>query len=168
MTRTHRDIASFVLRFTQDLWQDAQGEPRVQWRGHIRHVQGDDESRFTDFAEAVGFIQRHLMEMTLEAVQGEAALDQSKAVRESFKLWETFANSYAEMMSATMERTMQQSEAFRKQMDDAVQKTLQAWQAPTAANPSEIVEALNDLRAQVRTLSEKVDRLEQAARTESK
>ena len=30
--KAQRDIASFVLRFTQELWQDPQGEPRVEWR----------------------------------------------------------------------------------------------------------------------------------------
>ena len=43
-----RDVASFVLRFTQDLYEDEAGEPRVRWRGHIRHVQSDADARFTD------------------------------------------------------------------------------------------------------------------------
>ena len=54
------NVASFVLRFTQDLWQDDEEDSHVRWRGHIKHVQGEGESRFTDFAEAVAFIQQNL------------------------------------------------------------------------------------------------------------
>lgn len=61
-----RNIASFVLRFTQELWEDAQQEPHVRWRGHIRHVQGEEENRFTDFAEAASFMQRHLTQLTID------------------------------------------------------------------------------------------------------
>jgi len=54
------DIASFVLRFKQHRRSDAGGSPTVEWRAHIRHVQGDDEMCFTDLADAVAFIQARL------------------------------------------------------------------------------------------------------------
>ena len=50
MSKTH-NVASFVLRFTQELGEAKPGEPSIRWRGHIRHVQGDEENTFTDFAE---------------------------------------------------------------------------------------------------------------------
>ena len=37
------ETASFVLRFTQKIFQNEEGEPQIQWRGNMRHVQTGDE-----------------------------------------------------------------------------------------------------------------------------
>ncbi|MFN4147866.1 MAG: hypothetical protein ACK4GN_18745, partial [Runella sp.] len=43
MATKKEETASFVLRFTQKIYNNEQGEPQIQWRGSIRHVQGGDE-----------------------------------------------------------------------------------------------------------------------------
>jgi hypothetical protein len=161
MTKTD-NIASFVLRFTQELWQDERGEPQVQWRGHIRHVQGDEEDRFTDFAEAVAFIQRYLTQLTLDAISGSSPMSQEKVLSESFKLWEKFASSYTGMMFQAMEQTISRSEAMKQYLDDATKKALSAWQLPTQPNQDQFVEALGKLQNQLQVLTERVERLENA------
>ena len=51
-------IASFVLRFTQELTSDTQhGTP---WRAVIRHVQSDEEVHFTEMDEALAFIDHYV------------------------------------------------------------------------------------------------------------
>lgn len=45
-------ISSFILRFTQESDAD---QP---WRGVVRHVQSDEEARFTRIEEALQFIGR--------------------------------------------------------------------------------------------------------------
>lgn len=166
MMNAQRNIASFVLRFTQDIWQDERGEPRVEWRGHIRHVQDDEETRFTDFAEVVTFIQQHLAQLTLDALEG-GNMDQEKTLHESFRLWEQFTSSYMDMVFEGMEQTLKQSEAIREQMSSAVQQALSSWGFPARADQSEVVEALNRLQEQVQSLARKVERLEQAQQEES-
>jgi hypothetical protein len=161
MNKTHNNVASFVLRFTQALWQDTQGEPHVQWRGHIRHVQGDEEGRFTDFAEAVAFIQHTLTQLTLNALPGGSPMSQEKVIRESFKLWEQFASSYSEMMFQAMEQAFKQSEAFRDQMKEVKDQALKAWQFPAPSEQAQILQALAELKAQLQTLAGKVEHLEQ-------
>jgi hypothetical protein len=162
MTRGSNNIASFVLRFTQELWQDAQGEPHVQWRGHIRHVQGNEEGRFTDFAEAVAFIQRFLTQLTVETISQGQSFNQDKVLRESFKIWEQFASSYTGMMFEAMQRTVKQSQSFKEQIDHAADRTLKAWRLPTNSDQAEIIEILNTLHTQIQTLTAKVESLEQA------
>ena len=49
------ETASFVLLFTQKIFQNDKGESEVQWRGNIRHVQGGDEKRFSEFDDVVTF-----------------------------------------------------------------------------------------------------------------
>lgn len=45
-------ISSFILRFTQETDAD------LPWRGVVRHVQSDEEARFTRIEEAMRFIAR--------------------------------------------------------------------------------------------------------------
>lgn len=175
-----RDIASFVLRFTQDLWRDDGGEPRVEWRGHIRRVQDGEELRFKDIAEAMNFIQDSLMQVTANALPKEDKTYYDKAMRESLKLWETFAESYASLFVNTVEKSVKQSETFQKQMGAAVEQMIKPWflmgapssrtepdvttqaEAPlrSAETDRQILQALDTLQAQMQTLTEKVDRLE--------
>ena len=55
MATKKEETASFVLRFNQKVFQTDDGESQVQWRGNIRHVQGGDEKRFSEFDEVVQF-----------------------------------------------------------------------------------------------------------------
>ena len=161
MTKSH-NIASFVLRFTQELWQDTHGEPHVRWRGHIRHVQGDQEERFTDFAEAVTFIQRYLTELTVDSLAGDESVSQEKVFKENFKLWEQFASSYSNMMFQAMEQTVKQSETIKEHMDEAAKQALSAWQLPGQPNQEKILEALISLQAQIQTLTNRLEQLEES------
>ncbi len=45
---------SFVIR----LWLEP-GDGERQWRGHVRHVQGQSEMYFRDFQELQEFLKRH-------------------------------------------------------------------------------------------------------------
>ena len=163
MTKTN-NIASFVLRFTQELWEDMYGEPHVRWRGHIRHVQGDEEDRFTDFAEAITFMQRYLTQLTLETLSGGKNMSQEKVFRESFNLWEQLASSYADMMTKAIEQNVRQSEAFKEQVDEIRDQMLRAWQLPGQSSQSELLEVIEKLQTQVKNLSSRVESLEGALR----
>lgn len=166
MTKNH-NIASFVLRFTQELWQDAQKEAHVRWRGYIRHVQGHEENRFTDFAEAVSFMQRHLTQLTMDTLAGDKNMSQDKVFNESFKLWEQFASSYTDMMFQAMEQSLKQSEAFREQVDGVRESATKAWQFPFQTNQEELLKTVDALRMQVEALSNKVADLEKKLETET-
>lgn len=51
-------IVSFVIRFTQEPGADVHGVPH--YRCSIRHVQSDQESSFTSWADAVDFIRSYI------------------------------------------------------------------------------------------------------------
>lgn len=167
MTKAH-NIASFVLRFTQELWQDADGEPHVRWRGHIRHVQGSDEDRFTDFAEAVAFMQHHLTQLTAETLASDETEEKSqeRVFRESFKLWEQFASSYTDLMTKAVERSIKQSEAFKEQVDEVKEQALKTWffyDRPDSKQ-KDILDALGELQEQILTLKERITDLEETVK----
>ncbi len=168
MMDTSRGIASFVVRFAQERWRDEQGEPHLQWRGHIRHVQGDEETSFTDAAKAIAFMQQHLTELTLNALPGGTKMEQEKMMRESFKLWEQFATTYNSMMFEAMEKALQQSDVLKKQMDEAVERSAKGWKFPAPGNQAEVLTALSKLGKQVEALTDKVEQLEKAIEKSSK
>jgi hypothetical protein len=155
------NIASFVLRFTQDLWEDAEHEPHVRWRGHIRHVQGEEESRFTDFAQAVAFIQQNLTQLTVDTLSGERNMSQETVMRETFKLWEQFASSYSDIMASAMEQTLKQSELIGQQIEAARTQTQKLWGygVPSGQN-QEVLDALKALQQQLEILNARVEKIE--------
>ncbi|GAB4579022.1 MAG: hypothetical protein Fur0022_17590 [Anaerolineales bacterium] len=178
---TQHQVASFLLRFTQDMWQDENGEPKVQWRGNIHHVQGDKDIPFTDFTEALLFMQKQLQDLTLQAFPAADAQMQEKMLAESFKLWEQFAASYSKMLFQAMEQTIQRSQEIQHQVGDAFTKAFEVWmppifrsekakgpetvrdQNPVEAGVSpELVQQLATLTAQVQALSAKIEALEKS------
>ncbi|MCB0129542.1 MAG: hypothetical protein KDD78_01780 [Caldilineaceae bacterium] len=161
------NVASFLLRFTQDLWQDAEDDSHVRWRGHIRHVQGDKESRFTDFAQAVAFIQQNLSQLTMDTLSGEKNMSQEKIFAESFKLWEQFATSYTDIMQSAMEQTLKQSELINKQVEAARTQTMKAWNLPQpAGEQADLFRVMQALQEQVATLTARVAMLEETLQSE--
>lgn len=60
-------IASFILRFTQEATSETEPSGGT-WRGVIRHVQTNEETRFAQIADALAFIARYVdIEEGLEA-----------------------------------------------------------------------------------------------------
>lgn len=164
------NVASFLLRFTQDLYEDADHDAHVRWRGQIRHVQGDEESRFTDFSEAVAFIQRNLTELTAESLSGAENMSQEKIFAESFKLWEQFASSYTDIMQNAMEQTLKQSELISQQVESAREQAIKAWQIPTPGatdTQREMLDVMKEMQRHLLALSERVDALEEKLNQES-
>lgn len=160
MVEDQQNIASFMIRFTQHIWRDAEDEPQVQWRGKINYVQGDEEMSFTDLASALEFIQRHLTQLTLDAAAGENESEQQKVLKKSYVLWEQFAKTYSNMFFESMQRALDQSDAMRDQIDQVFSKSLDSWQIPWEKPSSDISTAIDDLNVQLKKLAEKVSKLE--------
>jgi hypothetical protein len=173
--KAQREIASFVLRFTQDLWQDPHGEPRVEWRGQVRRVQDGEEIRFKDLSDAMSFIQESLLKLTMQCVPKDDKAYQEKAMQESLKFWEKFATGYTNMIVEAVQQSMKQSEAFQKQISEAMMKPWWLMNLPEqaanstapATSSAQLHETLIALQAQIETLSAKVSRLEESLSQDS-
>jgi len=70
----------------------------------------------------------------------------------NMEMWEKWTNTYMDTMSKAMERTMEQSAAFKKQMDKAVATAVNTQLEATLA-------AIRSLEKQVEALSGKIDEL---------
>jgi len=72
--------------------------------------------------------------------------------KRNLELWEKFTSNYMDTMFKTVERTMDQSQAFRERVDQAANKAVSAQLNATMS-------ALEALQRQMETLSAKVDKL---------
>lgn len=68
------------------------------------------------------------------------------------EMWEKFTTNYMDTMFKTVERTMDQSQSFREQMDQAVNDTVANQMQATMS-------ALEMLQRQVQALTDKVDEM---------
>jgi len=167
---TQRSVASFMLRFTQDQWQDENGDPQVSWRGRVNHVQGGEELPFTDFTEALTFIQHQMQDLTLRAFPDAAPEVQEKALKESFKLWEQFTADYTNRVFSAMENAFRQSQEIQGQVGDAFAKSFELWMPrsqrssmPTASEEArgiDLMKQIETLTAQVAALAAKIESLD--------
>lgn len=162
--QTETSIVSFVVRFRQEAGAGGPQAARIGWRGRIRHVQSDAEISFTHFPDAMDFMARYLDGMQNRPAR-EQPMSTTNPMREGFRLWEQMTQRYVESMVEAMERSADNSAAFRRQVERTVRETLSAWQpgaashAPDATTQREILTRLATLQAEVATLAAKVDLL---------
>ena len=96
------ETASFVLRFTQKIFQSDAGEAQVQWRGNIRHVQTGDEKRFSEFENVAQFIQKKLADLTVTAMEHKSPEEQKGILAKSFDLWKKMAMETPKLVAVTI------------------------------------------------------------------
>ena len=63
MNKKQEQNASFMVRFNQQIFEENE-EAKIQWRGKITHVQDGEEKRFSDFNDALVFMQNKLASLT--------------------------------------------------------------------------------------------------------
>ena len=79
--------------------------------------------------------------------------------KKNMEMWEQYTSTYMDNMFKVMEKTMQQSQAFREQLDNAVEQTVSAQTEASMA-------MLKAIQAQLEALNEKIDQMVAEAETE--
>jgi hypothetical protein len=155
-----QEMTSFVLRFVREVSE----EQGARWRGLVQHVQSGAERNFATFADAVQFMQGHVVENRVQALEkGERMAENNpfaELAGEMSRMWGDFGPQMAEMWTQSVEQMMGQSTAFRSQVDQAVAATLKAWGLPTGADQDAILSGLARLSEQIDGLAARVEVLE--------
>ena len=179
MATKKEDTASFVIRFNQKIFESEEGESQVQWRGHIRHVQGGDESRFSEFEEAMQFIQGKLAALTIQAVEDKSPEEQKGILAKSFELWRQVATDYPKKVTeiikdplGSVERVQDQVQEQVTQIQEQVQEQVtqmsdrirpnldpDAWKPATKADLKRAFTSIDQLTKALENLAKKVDQL---------
>ncbi|MEM9820896.1 MAG: hypothetical protein AAF985_07480 [Bacteroidota bacterium] len=173
MATKKEETASFVLRFTQKIFQSESGEPQIQWRGNIRHVQGGDEKRFSEFDEVVSFIRTKLADLTIQAMEDKTPEEQKGILSKSFDLWKRMAMDAPKMVIETIKDPKKQVAQFQDQIQDQINQVkdelgqkleIDSWMTSSKADYKHIVQMLEKLSGDIDALNEKVDQLSQQSK----
>jgi hypothetical protein len=166
------ETASFVLRFTQKIYNNETGEAQVQWRGHIRHVQGDGEKYFTDFDDALVFVQDRLSELTLQAVEDKSPEEQKGILSKSFDLWKKVAADAPRLVVESLKDPRKQvaniqeqvqhiGDVLNQRVEEAIRQRIEPddWRGASRSDYKNMMQVLEQMAEQINALNQKVDRL---------
>lgn len=164
MTKNKAQTTSFVVRFTQKIFDDEKGEPNVQWRGNISHVQGGDQKKFTDFQDAVAFIQTKLADLTLESTGDKSKEEQEGILAKSFEMWKKMATEGPKMVIEAIKDPKKQVAQFQDQIiqvQDEISHKIEFddWRSATKSDYKHVMDALEYITLEVAKLNGKVDEL---------
>jgi hypothetical protein len=164
-----QEMTSFVVRFVREV-SDEQG---ARWRGLIQHVQSGAEKHFSSFADAVQFMQGQVVESTLRGLDaadpGTGPNPLADITKEMSRMWGEVAPQMTELWTRSVAQMMEQSTAFRSQVDQAVAATLRAWGLPPEMDQGRVAVRMERLARQIDQLTTRVQELEEqlAARGET-
>ena len=166
------ETASFMLRFTQKIFQNESGESEVQWRGNIRHVQGGDEQRFSKFDEAVNFMQSKLAEMTIQQMEDKSPEEQKGILAKSFDLWKKMAMTAPKMVMETIKDPKKQvekiqteiqhvGETIKHQVEDRIGKNMDVdeWRGVSKSDHKKMMKMMEKMSKEIERLNKKVDKM---------
>ncbi len=166
------ETASFVLRFTQKIFKTDQGEPQIQWRGNIRHVQGGDEKRFSEFDEAIGFVQEKLAELTMQQMEDKSPEEQKGILAKSYDLWKRVAAETPKLVRESLKDPKKQvaqmqeqmahvSDAINQRIEDTLGQKLEIdeFRGVSKADFKNMMQVIEMMSNEIQTLHKKVDTL---------
>ena len=161
MAKKPEQTASFMIRFNQKIYQD-QGEDKVQWRGKVSHVQGGEDLSFSDFKEAVEFIQTRLTQLTVDATKGHPKDQQESIVKKSFTLWKTMAKEGPKIFMETIKDPMKSVDNLKDQLTEFGGEMMEKvpvdqWRSASKSDFQSIQNSISQLAKQVSLLNAKVD-----------
>lgn len=161
MTKKAAQTASFMVRFNQKIYEE-NGEPKIQWRGNVAHVQGGEDTNFTDFNDAVLFIQQHLEGLTKEATKHKSKEQQEGILSKSFSLFKTFAATGPQLLKDTLKDPRKQVAHFQDQISEYGEELMEKvpidqWRSASKSDFQEIKQSLSSLTKSVAALSKKVE-----------
>jgi hypothetical protein len=168
MTKKAGQTASFMVRFNQIIYEE-KGESKVQWRGKVSHVQGGEDQSFSDFNDAVKFIQERLADLTLEATKHKSQEQQESLLTKSFALWKTMAKEGPKVIMETIKDPRKQVANIQDQIsefgEDLMEKVpIDDWRNASRSDFNTIKDSISELVAEVKKLNTKVEAISKPAK----
>lgn len=161
--------ASFMIRFTQKLFESEEGTPSVQWRGKISHVQSGEDQRFVEFDRAVDFMQQHLENVTQSTIEDKSKKEQEGILSKSFDMLRKFKDQAPAFVMDTIKDPMGQvgniqgqiKEQIKDVSEDISQKLdVDNLRMASKSDYKEMLSIMRGMSAQIENLTQKVDQLE--------
>lgn len=172
MVKKKDETVSFVLRFTQKIYETESGEQNVQWRGNIKHVQGEDEKRFAEFEDAVAFMQEKLADLTIQGIEDKSPKEQKGILAKNFELWKKMTVDSPKLVLDALKdpkKQLSQVQAQVSQIGDNITQRIEdrlgqrldidEWRASSKSDHKQLVEKMDELTKQLADLTKTVKKL---------
>jgi hypothetical protein len=163
-----QDLVSFVLRFVREAGEEQQ----ARWRGVVKHVQSNTEASFSQFAEALAFMQGYVNDVAQSSFKETAQVGQAMAdpsayganpFAETARLWGEYMPRYTQMMVDSVNEAMATGAGMVRPVEEMMESTMTAWGMPgraAQAGQDNTAAALEAIAAQMTALNEKIASLE--------
>lgn len=171
MSAKKDETASFVVRFNQKVLKDDAGDPKIQWRGNIRHVQGGDEKRFSEFEDLLAFMQEKLASLALDGTDDPSVKDRKDDLSSSFDRWRQMAQTTPKKLIETIldpkkqiaeiqGRVQEVNENIKQNISEVTQSVeIDKWRSASKSDFKKMMEQMDVLSKAVQDLHTKVDQL---------
>ncbi|QOD62029.1 hypothetical protein H9I45_06180 [Polaribacter haliotis] len=167
MTKKQEQTASFMVRFNQQIFEE-KGESSVQWRGKISHIQDGEEQRFTDFNDALSFMQQKLAELTEEATKHESSEKQETILDKSLSMWKTIKNVGPQLIKDTLKDPKKQLTNLQDEIQGKISSFgeeigekvhINEWRNASRSDFNKIQNQIQNLSSEMKKLTSKIDKL---------
>lgn len=165
MTKKQEQNASFMVRFQQRIFEE-NGDSKIQWRGKITHVQDGDEKRFSDFNDALTFMQNKLAELTEEATKHEPQEKQESILDKSLSMWKTIKDVGPKVLRDTIKDPKKQLSHLQDEIQDKITTIgeeisdkvhIDEWRNASRSDFNKIQNQIESLAKEIKKLSTKMD-----------
>ena len=167
MAKKKDQNASFMVRFNQQIFKE-DGDAKVQWRGKISHVQDGDEKRFTDFNDALVFMQDKLANLTNEATKHEPIEERENILQKSFTMFKTVRDIAPQFLKETIKNPKKQLSNIQEQIQDQIEHLgeeisekvqFDQWKKASRADYHELQKSITALSKEIKKLNTKIDKI---------
>lgn len=165
MTKKQDQNASFMVRFNQQIFEE-NGDSNIQWRGKITHIQDGQEKRFTDFNDALIFMQNKLAELTEEATKHESIEKQESILDKSLSMWKTIKDVGPKILKDTIKDPKKQLSHLQDELQDKIttiggeiseKVQIDEWRNASRADFNKIQNQIKNLASEIQNISNKID-----------
>lgn len=158
--------ASFLLRFTQMMYEDEDGNADVQWRGKITHVQDNDQKNFSELKDVIDFIQKKLSNLTLASIENDVTPEEKEGIlMKSMDIWKRLAKNYPKMVVDAIKDPLGQVTQIQEQISTRAEEIsqrlqLESYQPTSKSDIHKLSDQISELTDMMGKLKKKVDKID--------
>ena len=165
MKKKQEQTASFMVRFNQQIFED-NGESKIQWKGKVLYVQNGDEKRFSDFNDALIFMQQKLGELTEEATKHQTSEEQESINNKSLSMWKTIKDVGPKVLRDTLKDPKKQLTHLQDEIQGKIQTIgeeisekvhIDQWRNASRSDFNTIQKQIETLSSEIKKISTKID-----------
>ena len=165
MKKKQEQTASFMVRFNQQIFED-NGESKIQWKGKVLYVQNGDEKRFSDFNDALIFMQQKLGELTEEATKHQTSEEQESIINKSLSMWKTIKDVGPKVLRDTLKDPKKQLTHLQDEIQGKIQIIgeeisekvhIDQWRNASRSDFNTIQKQIETLSSEIKKISTKID-----------